>query len=1019
MSIFAKYVGGQGAGAGEGAGVTSLNGLTGILSIVAGSGISVTPAGSSITIASTGGTGNVTGPGTSVVNNIAVFNNTTGTLLADAPVSINSSSSMTFPADGTGDIGATGTTNLRPNRILGFSLASIGPSSLIGAGLNASLAAGFVLSGGNNAVATMLGSSSSAGQVGWQQGMYAFVKASNYATLTGWTSHADTTTAVYFSEMIRGTGVTDYHSFDVTGVSFSGTTALKGSTSGSFSMQASATTTSYTVTMPAAQGSGALTNNGSGVLSWSGTGTFANTSLSNLSAVAINTSLLPGVDNSINLGSQTLTFASLYLANGIYDDNNNGQLVIDVGDNLLYDNETNPGTISIDWANRLLLGTAGFGHVTVNWGAYLLSDSAAAASVDWNNRLLSSPGVSVELAWNATGASSQIGIQLPKLTASTALALDANNVIISSSTTTTELGYVHGVTSSIQTQINTLSTGISWRAPVEAYATANVPLTGSTPLVIDGYTVVNGNSVLLSNQTTTSQNGVYNVAISGGSYTLTLRETAAVGYAYLVLDGTTYSYDAFVVNAISPTTYHQFAGPTEYTFMAPLVQTGNVITITQAGTSSNGYLSSTDWNTFNNKQAAGSYITALTGDVTATGPGSATSHLVATSNATLTTLSALTTASSLASVGTITSGTWNATDIGATYGGTGINTSASTGVPVISAGTWSVDSTLPIALGGTNNGAAYTAGSVIFSNGTSLTQNNANFFWDNTNLALGIGTSPATTAVLDIVNNSGTAKAVQTTGYGANVGFRGRYANGTLASPTAATTGNTLSFFSGRGYGTSQFATASTGAINFVAGATFTNTSNPTYIQFQVTPSGSVTLAEAMRINSTGNVLIDTTTDNGTDVLQIGSGIFSSYLKVNGVGGTVTLTGPASGSTFATIGPLAYTNGTINYTLTPAELSNGSSGSALTLNLSNGAAQSVTLSANTTFTLSNAIAGGSYVIRIIQGSGSYTVTWAGSNVFWPGGFAPVITTTAGFVDLINFYFDGTNYYGSFNQNYAV
>lgn len=45
-------------------------------------------------------------------------------------------------------------------------------------------------------------------------------------------------------------------------------------------------------------------------------------------------------------------------------------------------------------------------------------------------------------------------------------------------------------------------------------------------------------------------------------------------------------------------------------------------TITQAGAAQDGYLSSTDWNTFNNKQAAGNYITALTGDVSATGPGS-------------------------------------------------------------------------------------------------------------------------------------------------------------------------------------------------------------------------------------------------------------------------------------------------------------------------------------------------------------------------------------------------------------
>lgn len=40
-----------------------------------------------------------------------------------------------------------------------------------------------------------------------------------------------------------------------------------------------------------------------------------------------------------------------------------------------------------------------------------------------------------------------------------------------------------------------------------------------------------------------------------------------------------------------------------------------------------GALSSADWDTFNGKQAAGSYITALTGDVTASGPGSATATL--------------------------------------------------------------------------------------------------------------------------------------------------------------------------------------------------------------------------------------------------------------------------------------------------------------------------------------------------------------------------------------------------------
>jgi hypothetical protein len=49
---------------------------------------------------------------------------------------------------------------------------------------------------------------------------------------------------------------------------------------------------------------------------------------------------------------------------------------------------------------------------------------------------------------------------------------------------------------------------------------------------------------------------------------------------------------------------------------APITSTGGLtptIGITQATTSTNGYLSSTDWNTFNNKQPAGTYVTSVTG----------------------------------------------------------------------------------------------------------------------------------------------------------------------------------------------------------------------------------------------------------------------------------------------------------------------------------------------------------------------------------------------------------------------
>lgn len=53
-----------------------------------------------------------------------------------------------------------------------------------------------------------------------------------------------------------------------------------------------------------------------------------------------------------------------------------------------------------------------------------------------------------------------------------------------------------------------------------------------------------------------------------------------------------------------------------------VIGSGTTISQHVADTTHNGYLSSSDWNTFNGKQAAGNYITALTSDVSASGPGS-------------------------------------------------------------------------------------------------------------------------------------------------------------------------------------------------------------------------------------------------------------------------------------------------------------------------------------------------------------------------------------------------------------
>ena len=69
---------------------------------------------------------------------------------------------------------------------------------------------------------------------------------------------------------------------------------------------------------------------------------------------------------------------------------------------------------------------------------------------------------------------------------------------------------------------------------------------------------------------------------------------------------------------------------TSVTGTAPVVSSGGTtpaISMAKATTSVDGYLSSTDWTTFNNKQPAGSYLTTVTSDAPLTGSGTSGSHL--------------------------------------------------------------------------------------------------------------------------------------------------------------------------------------------------------------------------------------------------------------------------------------------------------------------------------------------------------------------------------------------------------
>lgn len=123
---------------------------------------------------------------------------------------------------------------------------------------------------------------------------------------------------------------------------------------------------------------------------------------------------------------------------------------------------------------------------------------------------------------------------------------------------------------------------------VNALADTNQALTGSTPLVIDGLTITLGMRVLLTGQTTASENGIYTYSVSGPTYTLTRSNDAntnaavTTGLYTMVISGTVYSgYEAILTTPdpiVLDTTALTFAKyPSTISLVAGdmLIRTGN------------------------------------------------------------------------------------------------------------------------------------------------------------------------------------------------------------------------------------------------------------------------------------------------------------------------------------------------------------------------------------------------------------------------------------------------------------
>lgn len=206
-----------------------------------------------------------------------------------------------------------------------------------------------------------------------------------------------------------------------------------------------------------------------------------------------------------------------------------------------------------------------------------------------------------------------------------------------------------------------------------------------------------------------------------------------------------------------------------------------------------------------------------------------------------------------------------------------------TGLPL----TTGVTGVLPITNGGTNQSSALTAGSLLFSNGTAVAQNNASFFVQDTAVpAIGIGSAaPASqlfteTALLDILGTTATLTL--------------RNASQTEAS----------------------FAVTDDQGLRISVGGDGSATSNMIRF-FTSSSSNSYSASERVRITSNGTIQMGNTVSSPINDLSIGGTLARSlgmerHTTANTAGNTLTVLagGATSGATDKNGGNLILAPGT-------------------------------------------------------------------------------------------------------------
>ena len=142
---------------------------------------------------------------------------------------------------------------------------------------------------------------------------------------------------------------------------------------------------------------------------------------------------------------------------------------------------------------------------------------------------------------------------------------------------------------------------------------------------------------------------------------------------------------------------------------------------------------------------------------------------------------------------------------------------------------------------------------------------------------------------------------------------------------------------------------------------------------------------------------------------------FSPSTVIKSADVNANFTGLANGSlmTSPTISDISLTT---NFTASGL-IDNGNSGAAITINWLTADRQKVTISAATTLSYSNAVAGQTLTLLLVEnGTGNFAITLPTTK--WVYSAAGTFTTTPNAINILTIFYDGTNYLTALSPNFG-